>query len=561
MNKTVNINLGGLFFHIDENAYQKLKHYLDAINNSLNDDPQEKEEIIKDIEQRIGELLSEKTNTNRQVVSENNIDEIITVMGQPEDYAYDDELFNEGTAKENKKKKKTKRNKKMYRDGKDKILGGVSSGLGHYFGIDVAWIRIILVATMFLGGSSVLVYIILWIILPEANSTADQLEMKGEPVNIDNIEKKIREEYSKIEDKVKNADYSKVKTGFQDMVDTLGKLLGGSLKVIGKLVGILLLVIASIVLIAGLIGIVFGGGAEILHLNNSLVQLPPFMEGSLIPRGISLILLVLAIVIPFIFLFVLGLNILSGKKKAMGTTANLSLLGIWIITLFGLVFVGVEFNSKYASKSSISANFDYQIAPKDTLRIVMQANHKITDRKNLFNANSYTEFVQDSLGIERLYSSLIDVDVRRSGNTEMMLKIVRSTKGFNKDNALKNAKSIDYYYHLTPNNILDLNTYFLTDTKLSNNSPRVKVIVYVPKGVYVYFDTTTQYFLRDIKNKQRIADRKMINHYFLMENIDFICTDCEEEAKKEEEEGVNLSVNNGKETAHVKIDSNGLKIK
>ena len=93
MNKTININLGGIFFHIDEIAYQKLRLYLDAIRRSLSDDPQGRDEIINDIEHRIGELLSEKIKDERQVVNENDIDEITKIMGKPEDYLVDEEIF------------------------------------------------------------------------------------------------------------------------------------------------------------------------------------------------------------------------------------------------------------------------------------------------------------------------------------------------------------------------------------------------------------------------------------------------------------------------------------
>ena len=95
MNKTININLGGVFFHIDEVAYQKLKGYLDAIRRSLSDDPQGRDEIITDIETRIGELLSDKVKDVRQVVNESDIDEVIEVMGKPEDYMVDDEIFSD----------------------------------------------------------------------------------------------------------------------------------------------------------------------------------------------------------------------------------------------------------------------------------------------------------------------------------------------------------------------------------------------------------------------------------------------------------------------------------
>ena len=93
MNKTININLGGIFFHIDELAYQKLKLYLDAIRRSLSDDPQGRDEILNDIELRIGELLSERIKNERQVINEADIDEITKIMGKPEDYLADEELF------------------------------------------------------------------------------------------------------------------------------------------------------------------------------------------------------------------------------------------------------------------------------------------------------------------------------------------------------------------------------------------------------------------------------------------------------------------------------------
>ena len=109
MNKTININLGGLFFHIDEIAYQKLNRSLSAIRKSLSDDSQGRDEIIKDIELRISELLSIKIVDERQVISEGDIDSIIEVMGQPEDYNVDEGLFTESKTYTH----KTKSSKKL----------------------------------------------------------------------------------------------------------------------------------------------------------------------------------------------------------------------------------------------------------------------------------------------------------------------------------------------------------------------------------------------------------------------------------------------------------------
>ena len=229
MNKTVNINLGGIFFHIDEVAYQKLKRYIDAIRRSLSDDPKGRDEIISDIELRIGELLSERVKDVRQVVSESDIDEVIGVMGQPEDYLVDEELFTEETKRSYRSSSSRNKTsgKKLFRDGDDKFLGGVASGIAYYFDVDVIWIRIALIVAVFAGfGSGLLIYIILWILLPEAKTTADKLQMEGEPVNISNIEKRVRAEFEDASSRVRDAANevsTKVKEGMDNVSDSLKK--------------------------------------------------------------------------------------------------------------------------------------------------------------------------------------------------------------------------------------------------------------------------------------------------------------------------------------------------
>ncbi|HLT51709.1 MAG TPA: PspC domain-containing protein, partial [Arenibacter sp.] len=138
MNKTININLANLFFHIDEEAYAKLKHYLEAVKRSFAN-TNGSDEIIADIEARIAELFHEKMENERQVITQKEVDEVIVIMGQPEDYMVDEDIFEDGP----KNVPKTARVKKLYRDIDNKYIGGVSSGLGHYFGIDALWVRLI----------------------------------------------------------------------------------------------------------------------------------------------------------------------------------------------------------------------------------------------------------------------------------------------------------------------------------------------------------------------------------------------------------------------------------
>ena len=191
MNKTVNINLAGTFFHIDEDAFGKLQRYLDAIRKSLSD-PQGGDEIIKDIEARIAELFSEKLELKTQVVTLKELDEVIAVMGQPEDYMVDEEIFDDVPPRT--KRKSSRSSKQLFRDVDNKFISGVSSGLGHYLGIDAVWIRIFWVLfTVFSSGTFILIYLLFWVLVPAAETTSEKLKMTGEPINISNIEKKFKE--------------------------------------------------------------------------------------------------------------------------------------------------------------------------------------------------------------------------------------------------------------------------------------------------------------------------------------------------------------------------------
>ena len=211
MNKTVNLNLAGTFFHIDEDAFGKLSRYLDAIRSSFLD-LNGQDEIIKDIEARISELFSEKIEDISQVITMKKLDEVIAVMGQPEDYMIDEEIFDDPSPDQKSKALK----KQLFRDTDDKFIAGVSSGLGHYFDIDTIWIRLAWIAMILLGfGAPVLVYIVLWVLIPEALTTSEKLKMIRKPVNISNIEKKIKEELKNASGKIREVDYGKYKDNAQ----------------------------------------------------------------------------------------------------------------------------------------------------------------------------------------------------------------------------------------------------------------------------------------------------------------------------------------------------------
>ncbi|MFD0761066.1 PspC domain-containing protein [Lutibacter aestuarii] len=582
MNKTININLGGIFFHIDELAYQKLKLYLDAIRRSLSDDPQGRDEILNDIEHRIGELLSERVKDERQVVNENDIDEITKIMGKPEDYLVDEEIFEDEPTY-----RPRKSNKKLFRDGDDKFLGGVCSGLAHYIGMEAIWMRIIWLVLAFGFGVGFLVYFLLWILIPVAETTAEKLQMKGEPVNISNIEKKIREEFqdvsSKVKEgvnqateKVKSSEFkknveSKAKSGFNEIVDTIGKIIVAIFNIFGKFIGALLIFIAASTLIGLIIGAFSIGSFEILGFGNDYVNYPPFFFDSVIPSWLLILFTFIAIGIPFVVLFMLGLKILSSNVKSFSTTTKLSLLGIWIISLLGLGFAGINFATQTAFEGVHRQTEELTIVENDTLKIKMVGDENLSNRSELRRRYD-VETVYDN-DVQKLYSTRINLDIKATDKLNAFVKIRKESEGKNRLNANNDAEAIEYQFNLNDKNLL-LNGYFLSNMKNRFKDQLINIDVYLPINSVIYLDHSTRTYLDDVDNIQNVHDRDMPKHFYKMTEDGLECLDCDEsifgdDYKKNNEHfklnidnnGVELKINDGENDAEVNINQNGVIIK
>ena len=184
MKKTLTINLNGIVFNIDDDAYETLSAYLNELEKHFADD--EREEIIKDIEDRIAELFTERMH-GRNVVDASDVASVIETMGQPNQF--DDEAA-EPNADATASKSSQRKFRKFYRDGDDRLIGGVAAGLAAYIGWDTTLVRILLLLLLlFSAGWTLLFYILLWIIVPEAKTTAQRLEMQGIEPNLENIKK------------------------------------------------------------------------------------------------------------------------------------------------------------------------------------------------------------------------------------------------------------------------------------------------------------------------------------------------------------------------------------
>lgn len=572
MNKTVNINLANMLFHIDENAFQKLQRYLEAIKRSFAG-TKGSDEIIADIEARIAELFYEKMEDPRQVITEKEVDEVIAIMGQPEDYHIDEDIFDD--APRGSSGARASRAKKLYRDIDHKYIGGVSAGLEHYLGIDALWIRLIfLFLAIFAGGFGIIAYILLWILVPEAATTAQKLDMKGEPVNISNIEKKVQEGFDGVAETVRNVDYDevgrKVKSSGKTFFDTLGDIIMFFFKVIGKFVGILLIIIGAVALIATTIALFTVGITDAVHIPG--VDVVGILNATATPVWVLSFLIFLLVGIPFFFLMYLGLKILVNNLKSIGNIAKFSLLGLWLIALIALSVLSIRQASAHAYTGSVSV--------RDSLAIT-QASDSLMIR---FNGDDYDYESGPIVGGMRirydendepmLVSDDLLLDIRKAEDSVLSLRLRKDADGSSYEDARQRAGNIEYNYSLS-NGVLRLNNHFTTHTDNKARDQEMRLTLFVPEGTFLRFDRSARNYIGRRTETDRDIYRKEIADYSWVMEADgrLVCQDCPEGLGRGswedderghfiiDEKGVDIDLKDENDTFRVKIDEDGVRIK
>lgn len=191
MKVTVNINLGGYAFNMDEDAYERLRQYMKNLEKEFSGESSAAE-IMTDIEGRIAELFRMRLNSYKQVITMKDVEEVMAVLGSPE------AISGNGTSDE----PPPRSQRRIYRDPDRRVFGGVCAGISAYLDWDPLIMRIIFALLIFAGGFGLALYLILWLVLPEAKTTAQKLEMRGDPVNIENIKDTVKKEFETVKKKM-----------------------------------------------------------------------------------------------------------------------------------------------------------------------------------------------------------------------------------------------------------------------------------------------------------------------------------------------------------------------
>jgi phage shock protein PspC (stress-responsive transcriptional regulator) len=539
-----------MFFHIDEDAYQKLSRYFDAVKRSLS--PDGREEIMKDIESRIAELFQERIQNEKQVVSLIEIDAVIGIMGQPEDYKIDEE------AAQSIDYSIPSKAKKLYRDKENSIIGGVASGFGHYLNIDPVWIRLLFVIIVVAGfGSPILIYLILLVIIPVAKTTSQKLEMKGEPITISNIERKVKEGIDDIAEKFNKIDSQKftenTRQGIHKTSTSIGKLFTTLFGLFTKIIGGIIVLFSSIALIGFCVASVFmifsANMPDNFILNH--IKTPIGLET---PIWIQGILMLLVFGIPFFFILLLGLKLLVNHMKSIGAIAKYTLLATWIIALGIAISLGINEASQLAFEGKSVQKQELIINPTDTLLIKFKNNDFYS--KNVFHETDF-RITQDEKNKEIIYSNNVSIEIMETESPITYLQVEKLAKGKSADDARKRAEKIKYGFKID-GNVLQLNNYLIAAVEDQFRGQEIALYLYLPKGTH--FKTDKNFYSYDISNDDFFNLHFSSSDYIYRVDLEKVkCLNCPISENQHQDVETNEVENDS--TATIIYNENGVLVK
>ena len=570
MNKTVNINLAGIFFHIDEDAYARLQRYLETIRHSFSN-TQGRDEIISDIEARIAELFNDKVKNDRQVIGMKEVEEVITIMGQPEDYMVDEEIFEDEPNYTHKVKSTRVSGKQLFRDPQNGYVGGVSSGLAHYLEIDSIWVRLLWVfLTILTSGGFLIIYIAFWIFVPEAKTTADKLAMRGEEVTVSNIEKKIREGFHDVSDSIKNVDYEKygkkATAGATSAATTLGSIIKFCLKLFVKFIGVMLLLIAGSTLIGLFVGL-FAIGTFGIFDAPWTDYIDVVNVGA--PLWVMSLLIFFAVGIPFFFLFVLGLKILVSNLKSIGRIAMLSLLGLWLISMIGISIIGISHATNRAFDGEVANTESLDVRATDTLFVRMRHNRELTQQD--WKTSEFKIAYENNEKV--IVGNDIRLIIKSTKDSVARIEVIKSAEGRNFNDARDRAKNINYSKSLVGDELL-LNSYYTTDANYGYRDQEIDITLYLPEGTTLFADENTASFHRNSDRYQDILNSGDEGNFLKILEDETSCEDCPIQDRwdvdddtwdsdyedDDDSDDFNTRVRVNGEEVNVRIDENGIEV-
>jgi phage shock protein PspC (stress-responsive transcriptional regulator) len=607
MKKSISVNISGLLFNIEEDAYERLKRYLDEVKlYFVSYDASG--EIVADIESRIAEIFSTKVGPHKQMLTLADVEAIIAQMGNIQDFAaieepleepraassrpygtytsYDAETTPEGEAAKGARKlyrdesrkmiggvaagfanylrldptwvrlalvgfvafdifitlaisssaliiayiamwivlpartdlvqREDKKSKKLYRNPDDKVIGGVAGGLGAFFGIDTVLIRILFVVFFIVGGSGLVMYIILWICMPMATTLTQRMQIKGEPVTLANIEHQVKKNLDVKEGeeesllvrillfpfRLLSVIFSKGSAGARVLVQFIGD-------VVRVVVGFVLSTTGFFTLLAILIALgVYLGLDPDRYIHLARLDAPLALLKNTVPTYL-VIAVALVAAIPVLYVMLLGIALLS-RRWLMPSSGSWIMAGLWIMAIIATAGMVPRYI------------FDY-----NTLDFI--------DREaRIFKADSSKTLV---LRMEQgNWKNLYNVDLNIKGSPDGSLRLEQRVlaHGADSDEAQEHASWATYDVKQQGSIILFSNHLTLPEDK-PYYLQHVNATLYVPYGQPFKVDYTMKEMLRgSILSPWGYHARDIKSNTFVFDKTgEITCLTCSEERMEE----------------------------
>ncbi len=449
MNKTIIININGIIFHIEEDAYEILKSYMTGIKKHFagTDDSLE---ITTDIENRIAEMFSDLLkNEGKQVIVTADVSTVILQMGTIEDFST--EATTDTSFTPNFSDNYTER--RLFRDPEDHLIGGVASGIANYFGVEAVWIRLAFVLGVFGAGSGLLIYIILWAIIPRANTRMERMAMKGEKADLQGFKRNFDEELKNLRQSLSNANREakpflyKIRDFIGEFLLLLQRFFRGSGKILLKLVAIVIIAICVCVMVGLLITL-------IVYIANKSVFTHGLSPFNIVNYEFSNILYAcgfLVCAIPLLGLILFTIRMVFSRVVFGRGVVFILLIG-WIAALSTVIFYASKVASDFKSNASFSQNMNimqsqtqhYYLKLNDVKILTKEDSAALGIKKDDF-ANRIVLNTNDENDND-INPNNVSLSIEKSENEYPALVESYSAKGSNYQEALLNARNTSYNF-------------------------------------------------------------------------------------------------------------------
>ncbi|MEN9394723.1 MAG: hypothetical protein RL362_944 [Bacteroidota bacterium] len=472
MKTTLSIQLGHRIFQMDDLAYERLRLYLDGIDRILRMDTH-KDEIISDIELRIGELFEERLQKSQRAIDLNDVLEMIAILGQPEVFGTDQSSAHKSEESRSSVVDTVQHDyREIFRDEQDAVVGGVCSGLSHYLRWDPLVLRVVMVVLMFVSfGTAFIAYLIAWALIPPARSTAERLRMKGSEVNLENIQKMVKEESLKATENVKRWGRQmeeNQRTGGRPWISGVGKFLaiflGGVALLLGM--GIVILMMASLVLVD------FQWWDSELSYAEAMNLLLPFGQGVWITWGIVLVLAG-----PALSLMYTGVRWIFGiggrKRWFHGMTTVFFVFGI--VALF---YGGWILTEEFDTPATLSHREVLSQINSDTLILKVNDDPYFLGRSSDDDGNEFLELYTETED-SRVYGAGVNFRIEQTDRSYFYYEVEYESRGSRLAEAGKNAQEIRWNSQLEGNQ-WSVDPFIFTPKSSPYRAQKVRVILYVP---------------------------------------------------------------------------------